>query len=53
MINLHGWGATITDLAGRHFKESAIAVVKEFGMAEGNFTTNNARSDVKEFAIEM
>ena len=46
-------GGEIPDLAGRHSRESAIAVGKEFGMAEGNFVTKNARSEVKEFAIKM
>ena len=41
------------DTAGRHSKESTIAVGKEYGMAEGNFVTKNARSEVKEFATEM
>ena len=41
------------DSAGRHSRESAIAVGKEFGMAESNFVTKNARSEVKEFATEM
>ena len=35
------------------FQKSAVAVGKEFGMAEGNFVTKNARSEVKEFATEM
>ena len=43
----------MTDSAGRHSRESAIAVGKEFGMAEGNFVTKNARSEVKEFATKM
>ena len=37
----------------RHFRESAIAVVKEFGMAEGNLVTKNACSGVKEYATDM
>ena len=35
------------------FQKSAIAVGKEFGMAEGNFVTKNGRSEVKELATEM
>ena len=46
-------GGEIPDSAGRHSRERAIAVVKEFGMAEGNFVTTNVRSGVKEFATEM
>ena len=47
-----GWGE-IPDLAGRHSKESNVAVGKEFGMAEGNFITKNARSEVKKFATKI
>ena len=43
----------IPDLARRHSSESAVAVGKVFGMAEDNFVTNNARSEVKEFATEI
>ena len=50
---VYDFGGEIPDLAGRHSKESAIAVGKEFGMAESNFVTKNARSEVKEFATEM
>ena len=50
---IYDFGGKISDSAGRHSKKSAIAVVKEFGMAEGNFVTKNARSEVKEFATEM
>ena len=46
-------GGEIPDLAGRHSKQSAIAVGKEFGMAESNFFTKNARSEVKEFATKI
>ena len=46
-------GGKIPDSDGRHSRESAIAVVKEFGMAEGNFVTKNALSVVKEIATEM
>ena len=46
-------GGEILDLAGRHSRESAIAIMKEFRMAEGNFVTKNARSEVKIFATEM
>ena len=35
------------------FQKSAVAVGKEFGIAEGNLVTKNARSKVKEFATEM
>ena len=31
----------------------AVAVGKEFGMAEGSFVMKNARSEVKKFATEM
>ena len=42
------------DSAGWHYsRESAIAVRKEFGMAEGNLVTKNARSEVTKFATEM
>ena len=50
---VYDFGGEIPDLAGRHSKKSAVAVGKEFGMAEGNFVTKNARSEVKEFATEM
>ena len=46
-------------LAGNHgfswatFQKSAVAVVNEFGMAEGNFTTDNTRSKLEKFATKM
>ena len=50
---VYDFGGKVTDSAGRHSRESAIAVGKEFGMAEGNFVTKNARSEVKEFTTKM
>ena len=45
------------DLVGRNSREIIIAkrcaVGKEFGMAEGNFVTKNARPAMKKFATEM
>lgn len=43
----------IPDLAGQYSRESAIAVGKEFGMAEDNFVMKSVRSEVKKFATEM
>ncbi len=42
-----------TDSAGRHSRRARSRLGKEFGMAEGNFVTKNARSEVNKFANEM
>ena len=47
---VYDFGEEILDFVGRHSKKSAVAVGKEFRIAEGNFVTKNARSEVKEFA---
>ncbi len=39
------------DSAGRNSRKSAVAVGKEFGMAEGNFVTKNARFGRKEYFV--
>ena len=44
----YGFGGGTPDPAGRHSRKSAVAVGKEFGMAEGNFITKNARPGLKE-----
>ena len=41
------------DSAGRHSRRVRSRLGKEFGMAEGNFVTKNARSEVNKFATEM
>ena len=50
---VYDFGGEIPDSAGRHSRESAIAVGKEFGMAKGNSFMKNAPSEVNEFATEM
>ena len=46
-------GGEIPNLARRHSRETAIAIGKEFEMADGNFVTKYARSVVNKFASEM
>ena len=47
------WVRKIPGFSWAAFQKNVIAVLKEVGMAEGNFVTKNARSVVKEFATEM
>ena len=46
-------GEEIPGFSWAAFQKSAVAVGKEFGMAEGNLVKKNARSEVKELATEM
>ena len=39
--------------AGRYSTRARLRLGRNFGMAEGNIVTKNARSEVKEFATEM
>ena len=46
-------GGEIPGFSWATFQKSAVAVGKEFGIAEGDFVMKKACFEVKEFATEM
>lgn len=50
---VYDFSGEIPNSAKQHLKKNAIAIVKEFIMAKGNFAMKNVHFEVKKFATKM